>query len=221
MAGRRGRAVGQRADRLGPPALPRQPRPYGGLLLVPLRPSAWGCRCNSLQLRRESSGRVAAHVALPAWRSVEAHEPPILVRRIGTASSTSGRCARSSTTTEAAGAVFQHFAYATEDQVRFKESYYGYGGAVEGWRELRRRSGPAVGPYGSATTCRGCRTIRRRRRATTHSVIARERKTAAGRSAGGAVGLATASPVREGVIVVDGRVLPARPGTVVSPVSGV
>ncbi len=36
------------------------------------------------------------------------------------------------------GLVFQHYAYATEAQLRFKESYYGYAGAVEQWRRLQR-----------------------------------------------------------------------------------
>lgn len=49
--------------------------------------------------------------------------------------------------TEKLGLVFDHFAYATEAQVRFKERYYGstdneagklYAGAVEGWRRLQR-----------------------------------------------------------------------------------
>lgn len=40
--------------------------------------------------------------------------------------------------TEARGLVFQHFAYADECQLAFKEVYYGYTGAVEGWRKLQR-----------------------------------------------------------------------------------
>ncbi len=43
--------------------------------------------------------------------------------------------------TEAMGAVFQHFAYATEAQVNFKESYYGYAGALEKWRALQSHRG--------------------------------------------------------------------------------
>lgn len=48
--------------------------------------------------------------------------------------------------TEAAGLVFDHFAYATEAQVAFKEEYYGsknnqcghlYKGSVERWRKLQ------------------------------------------------------------------------------------
>jgi glycosyltransferase involved in cell wall biosynthesis len=69
----------------------------------------------------------------------EAHEPPSLMRQT--------RLARVDVAkirpflhdeTEAAGAVFQHFAYATEEQVRFKESYYGYRGALARWRELTK-----------------------------------------------------------------------------------
>ena len=36
------------------------------------------------------------------------------------------------------GLVFQHYAYATEAQIRFKESYYGYAGAVAQWRQLQQ-----------------------------------------------------------------------------------
>ena len=44
--------------------------------------------------------------------------------------------------TEAAGLVFQHFAYATQQQLEFKERYYGYNRAV-----LRSRpSGGAPSP---------------------------------------------------------------------------
>jgi len=39
--------------------------------------------------------------------------------------------------TEARNLVFQHYAYATEDQVRFKETYYGYRGAVNHWKKLQ------------------------------------------------------------------------------------
>jgi hypothetical protein len=39
--------------------------------------------------------------------------------------------------TESLGLVFQHFAYATEPQIVFKEEYYGYKGALNGWRALQ------------------------------------------------------------------------------------
>lgn len=51
--------------------------------------------------------------------------------------------------TEKAGLVFDHYAYATEEQVRFKEEYYGsannklghlYKGAVEKWKKLQQNN---------------------------------------------------------------------------------
>jgi glycosyltransferase involved in cell wall biosynthesis/ADP-heptose:LPS heptosyltransferase/tetratricopeptide (TPR) repeat protein len=44
--------------------------------------------------------------------------------------------------TEAMGLVFQHFAYATEAQARFKRDYYGYPHAVSGWKSLQQASVP-------------------------------------------------------------------------------
>lgn len=46
--------------------------------------------------------------------------------------------------TAAGGLVFQHFAYATREQVAFKEVYYGYDGAVRRWDALQV-AGRAVG----------------------------------------------------------------------------
>jgi glycosyltransferase involved in cell wall biosynthesis len=43
--------------------------------------------------------------------------------------------------TEQAGAIFQHFAYTTEAQLAFKESYYGYKGAPARWRSLQDHRG--------------------------------------------------------------------------------
>ena len=78
------------------------------------------------------------------WR---AHEPPTLVRgrRIG-AIHVGEQKPFLHDETEDAGAVFQHFAYATEEQVRFKQRYYGYTDALTGWRELRDAVGAAKGP---------------------------------------------------------------------------
>ena len=39
--------------------------------------------------------------------------------------------------TAAAGLVFQHMSYVTEAQLLFKENYYGYRGALDGWRRLQ------------------------------------------------------------------------------------
>ncbi|NET35728.1 MAG: FkbM family methyltransferase, partial [Cyanothece sp. SIO1E1] len=42
--------------------------------------------------------------------------------------------------TEEKGLVFQHFAYATEEQLRFKEQYYGYKNAVSHWLSLQQHN---------------------------------------------------------------------------------
>jgi glycosyltransferase involved in cell wall biosynthesis len=77
----------------------------------------------------------------------EAHEPPILVRPSRLASVDVAKIRPFlHDETEAAGAVFQHFAYATEEQVRFKESYYGYRDALARWRELAMAVDAAHGP---------------------------------------------------------------------------
>lgn len=44
--------------------------------------------------------------------------------------------------TAAAGLVFDHYAYADEAAVAFKERYYGYSGAVEKWKRLQLQAGP-------------------------------------------------------------------------------
>ena len=76
-----------------------------------------------------------------------AHEPPTLVRAGATGLvDVADERAFLHDETERAGAVFQHFAYATEAQVRFKESYYGYGGAVAHWHRLREAMRAADGP---------------------------------------------------------------------------
>jgi glycosyltransferase involved in cell wall biosynthesis len=76
-----------------------------------------------------------------------AHEPPRLVRprRLRVIELAKKRPFRHDETEEA-GAVFQHFAYATEEQVRFKETYYGHSGALEGWRRLETAVKAADGP---------------------------------------------------------------------------
>ncbi len=77
----------------------------------------------------------------------QTHEPPILGRRRRIASVDLGYTDPFlHDETEAVGAVFQHFAYATEEQVRFKESYYGYVDAVDAWQGLRKAVREADGP---------------------------------------------------------------------------
>ena len=67
-----------------------------------------------------------------------AHEPPVLCTR-----NEKGEVVNVATIkpylhaeTEQAGLVFQHFAYTTEAQLRFKEDYYGYKGALDQWNAL-------------------------------------------------------------------------------------
>jgi glycosyltransferase involved in cell wall biosynthesis len=40
--------------------------------------------------------------------------------------------------TEAYGLVFQHYAYVTQEQLQFKECYYGYAGAISQWKRLQQ-----------------------------------------------------------------------------------
>ncbi|PSB57168.1 FkbM family methyltransferase [Chamaesiphon polymorphus] len=68
-----------------------------------------------------------------------AHEPPVLV-----AQSSDGEHKNLAAInpflhqeTEQAGLVFQHFAYATKEQLLFKEQYYGYQNAVYQWSKLQ------------------------------------------------------------------------------------
>lgn len=68
-----------------------------------------------------------------AWRwepgmHLISHEPPIMSRQ--------SRCIPKSFTEEL-GLTFKHFAWADEQHVKFKEQYYGYRGALEGWRRLQ------------------------------------------------------------------------------------
>ena len=77
----------------------------------------------------------------------EAHEPPVLVRRTRLGQVDTAKIRPfAHDETEEVGAVFQHFAYATEQQLRFKETYYGYHGALAGWRELRKAVSASKGP---------------------------------------------------------------------------
>ena len=85
-----------------------------------------------------------AHEWLRAWRFRPgmkwlSHEPPALAerRKDGTWQDLVQGPVFTHRETEAAGLVFQHFAYATEDQVSFKERYYGYPGATAGWQSLQ------------------------------------------------------------------------------------
>ena len=71
------------------------------------------------------------------WAS---HEPPRLMRpRLGRAAVDVAQIDPFlHAETEAAGAVFDHYAYATRKQVKFKEQYYGYRGATRAWERLQK-----------------------------------------------------------------------------------
>jgi len=76
-----------------------------------------------------------------------AHEPPTLVRPDPSGGAPLDIARNSAFThdeTEAHGAVFQHFAYVTEAQLGFKETYYGYAGATARWRELLAHKGSGL-----------------------------------------------------------------------------
>ncbi len=75
------------------------------------------------------------------------HEPPMLVRpRFFGSINLAAVNPFSHDETEGVGAVFQHFAYASEEQVRFKESYYGHAGALDGWLRLNDALRASEGP---------------------------------------------------------------------------
>ena len=75
----------------------------------------------------------------------DAHEPPTLLRSApGQGSADVGRLhPLTHEQTAREGLRFQHYAYATEQQVQFKERYYGYPGAVQAWRKLQVAAGDA------------------------------------------------------------------------------
>lgn len=68
-----------------------------------------------------------------------AHEPPRLVKSLQNGEQQDVAQVRPFTheETERAGLVFQHFAYVTEEQLQFKETYYGYKDAVTQWQSLQ------------------------------------------------------------------------------------
>jgi hypothetical protein len=70
------------------------------------------------------------------WQS---HEPPLLVRRTwrGYEMDVARMNPFSHAETEKMGAVFDHHAYTTDLQLKFKEGYYGYRGALAAWRRMQ------------------------------------------------------------------------------------
>jgi len=71
-----------------------------------------------------------------------AHEPPILVETLsdGKLNNLAASNPFSHQETENAGLIFQHFAYVTEEQLLFKEEYYGYKNALSQWKTLQEQT---------------------------------------------------------------------------------
>ncbi|MBV5340875.1 MAG: glycosyltransferase [Deltaproteobacteria bacterium] len=71
-----------------------------------------------------------------------AHEPPRLHRPLQQGSSIDLAAVNPFLhgETEIHGLVFQHFAYVLPEQLRFKESYYGYSGALSHWLRLQEQN---------------------------------------------------------------------------------
>jgi FkbM family methyltransferase len=95
---------------------------------------------------RHTYGNNPGYEWIRTWRFTPgcrwlAHEPPRLCRPVANgkwadlASINPLRHAE----TEAAGLVFQHFAYATVEQLKFKEAYYGYARALAQWKKLQQQ----------------------------------------------------------------------------------
>jgi FkbM family methyltransferase len=95
----------------------------------------------------DTYGNNTSYEWLRTWRFTpgyrwQAHEPPRLVRpnANGQWEDVARRDVIRHADTQRLGLVFQHFAYATESQARFKEAYYGYRDAVAQWQRLQQAS---------------------------------------------------------------------------------
>ena len=78
-----------------------------------------------------------------AWRykpgdEWQSHEPPKLMRKTieGNWIDLSEINSFTHSETEAENLIFQHYAYVTDEQLKFKEVYYGYKDAIAKWKEL-------------------------------------------------------------------------------------
>jgi glycosyltransferase involved in cell wall biosynthesis len=69
-----------------------------------------------------------------------AHEPPILVESLpdGQLKNVAAFNPFVHEETEKLGLIFQHFAYVTKEQLKFKEEYYGYQNAIAEWEALQK-----------------------------------------------------------------------------------
>jgi glycosyltransferase involved in cell wall biosynthesis len=74
------------------------------------------------------------------------HEPPCLLREVepGHFQDVMTLYPFTQQETWRMGLVFDHLAYTTEEQLRFKESYYGYQGATAAWKEMMQCRDPEI-----------------------------------------------------------------------------
>ncbi|TGU74973.1 glycosyltransferase [Geomonas terrae] len=97
---------------------------------------------------RDTYGNHSHYEWLRTWHYLPgdqwvSHEPPRLCRpKAGGGFGDLGRINPfRHAETERQGLTFEHLAYVTEPQLRFKEIYYGYADAVAGWRRLQQAPG--------------------------------------------------------------------------------
>ncbi|HYV30157.1 MAG TPA: glycosyltransferase, partial [Candidatus Binatia bacterium] len=96
---------------------------------------------------RDTYGNHRGYEWIRTWRFTPgcrwtAHEPPRLCRPSGQErlDDLAGVNPFHHGEKETAGLIFQHFAYATAEQLKFKEAYYGYADALRQWRRLQRQT---------------------------------------------------------------------------------
>ncbi|KAJ8602150.1 hypothetical protein CTAYLR_003498 [Chrysophaeum taylorii] len=81
----------------------------------------------------------------PRFARWDSHAPPVLEVRDSSGWRQLTRCASRDETRRV---VFAHHAYVRESQVEFKAAYYGYDGAISGWRALQNATRPVrVGDF--------------------------------------------------------------------------
>ena len=131
-----------------PGDVPLNSQENGLLLLLSLFCGNGSDRYHTGHLWESNAIRVVAYMALSTGDRWLSHEPPSLCRRnaggelIDLARINPFRHAE----TEARHLIFDHHAYVSEAQIRFKEVYYGYAGALASWKALRH-------PKGSRSFC--------------------------------------------------------------------
>ncbi|MCG2721195.1 MAG: hypothetical protein L6290_04145, partial [Thermodesulfovibrionales bacterium] len=96
---------------------------------------------------RDTYGNNSSYEWLRTWHYKAgdrwiAHEPPRLCRQTGKGiwRDLASLNPIMHSDTESLHLVFQHYAYATEAQLQFKEQYFGYAGAVTQWKRLQEQT---------------------------------------------------------------------------------